>query len=121
MNLRSIRRRLAAICVAGAALTALVPAPAHATTVCNATNVVTGPATMLVLLEVHATEPNASAMYVGCGIVQNGRTVAYVDAIGAPAAANADVFTISPQPYSICRVWDIQYRDGTRARFDGCP
>ncbi|HEV2755115.1 MAG TPA: hypothetical protein VG318_04985 [Actinomycetota bacterium] len=121
MSITKIRRRLAAVVAAGAAIAALVPSPANATTVCNATGLVATPGSMQVLLEAHASDPDASTMYIACGIVQNGRTVAHISAIGSKAAAAADVFTIALAPYSICREYRITYTNRPPAVFDGCP
>ncbi len=74
----------------------------------------------VVVLAAHAVEP-AAALWLTCGIVQDGRLVASVTARSALVAAAATAERIPLAPYSVCTDVFVLYVDGSVVSEDGCP
>jgi hypothetical protein len=89
---------------------------------CSAVGATTSGSTMTVAVEGTATGIGAVATRIGCGIVQGGRRVYYVqNALPGPVAATAGSTTIALAPYTVCADVYALFPDGTEVRYNRCP
>ncbi|HEX2196496.1 MAG TPA: hypothetical protein VHJ76_06175 [Actinomycetota bacterium] len=66
--------------------------------------------------------PITVAARLGCGIVQNGRTVYYTQtALPGAGAATASTFWIPVDDYTVCLDFVALFVDGAMASYNGCP
>jgi hypothetical protein len=117
---------LAVPAVAGAGASTLqndsivwVDAVQSAEALCTASSapVVGGP----VALAWDGAAPDGARMVVGCGAVQNDRTVAYASSTGIQHAAGTAVATVRPGGYTACATLFVIFNDGTARSEDHCP
>ena len=96
-----------------------VDAVQSAEALCTASSapVVGGP----VVLAWEGAAPDGAWTTVGCGVVQNGRTVAYMSLTGVQHAAGTAVVTVRPGGYTACATLFVVFNDGSARSEDHCP